>query len=282
MNRDDKDIIFSLLKTASTYVNHYTPEVFCKNPDFSSESVFTEIKVTPLQKSSPTNKQIIPEKVTNSQASEKQIPASKSILSANSGNVPLPENLSALYSKINSCNRCNLCKSRNKVVPGTGSTNPIVLVIGEAPGYEEDMQGLPFVGPAGQLLDKMLAAIQLSRNTNTYICNVVKCRPPQNRNPYPEEAEACSSFLAAQVSFLKPKMILCAGTVAAKNLLKTEMGVTKLRGNFYEYNGIPVAVTYHPSALLRDLSLKAAAWEDLKSFKSRLLQICPDYAGNTL
>ena len=102
------------------------------------------------------------------------------------------------------------------------------------------MQGLPFVGPAGQLLDKMLAAINLSRISNVYIANIVKCRPPQNRNPYPEEADACSSFLQAQIALLKPKAILCVGTVAAKNLLKTEFGVTKLRGQFFEYQNIPL------------------------------------------
>lgn len=179
--------------------------------------------------------------------------------------------------QISLCSRCPLSKTRHNTVPGTGAENPYVLVLGEGPGYEEDMQGQPFVGPAGQLLDKMLAAIKLSRSSNTFITNVVKCRPPMNRNPNPDEAEACWSFLQAQIAVLKPKAILCVGTVAAKKLLRTDLGVTRLRGHLYEYASSPVAVTYHPSALLRDNQLKRPAWEDLKQFRAKLMEICPEY-----
>ena len=123
----------------------------------------------------------------------------------------------------------------------------------------------------------MLAAIGLDRKSNCYIANIVKCRPPQNRDPYPQEQDACFSFLEAQINILKPKMILCAGSTAAKNILKSPLGVTKLRGNFYEYSNIPVCVTYHPSALLRDESLKKYAWEDLKMFREKLIKLVPNY-----
>lgn len=193
------------------------------------------------------------------------------------GSVSTADSIKNLEKQIAVCSRCVLAKTRNNTVPGTGSLKPVVLVVGEGPGFEEDRQALPFVGPAGQLLDKMLAAINLSRSSNTYIANIVKCRPPQNRDPYPEEAEACSSFLQAQIALLKPKAILCVGSVAAKNLLKTEAGVSRLRRNFYQYQNIPVAVTYHPSALLRSADLKRPAWEDLKQFRLKLLELCPNY-----
>jgi DNA polymerase len=161
-----------------------------------------------------------------------------------------------------------------------GVKNPYVMVIGEGPGAEEDAQGKPFVGKAGILLDRMLAAIQLERNTNCFIANIVKCRPPQNRDPYPDEQAACISFLDAQIHCLKPKMILCLGRISAHKLLNTEEALGKLRGNFFEYNDIPLMVTYHPSALLRNEELKRPAWEDLKLFKTKLLELAPDYAAN--
>ena len=185
--------------------------------------------------------------------------------------------LSSLYKKISECKRCALFRTRTNVVPGMGVENPLVMVIGEGPGESEDMTGLPFVGAAGQLLDKMLSAISLSRAKNCYIANVVKCRPPNNRNPLSEEADACRSFLDAQIAMLKPKAILCAGSVAAKNLLRTSFGVQKLHGQILSYNSIPVLVTYHPSALLRFPENKRTAWEDLKVFREKLLEIEPGY-----
>jgi len=151
-----------------------------------------------------------------------------------------------------------------------------VLVVGEGPGADEDAQGRPFVGKAGQLLDKMLAAISLSRGTNCYIANVVKCRPPQNREPAPDEAAACRPFLDAQISLIRPRAIIALGRTAAQNILSTSDGINKLRGRFFEYRGIPVLPTYHPSALLRDETLKRPAWEDLKRFRARLDEILAD------
>ena len=164
-------------------------------------------------------------------------------------------------------------RTRNNVVPGMGVENPDVLVIGEGPGYDEDKQGLPFVGKAGILLDKMLAAIGLDRKSNCYIANIVKCRPPQNRDPFPQEQDACFSFLEAQINILKPKMILCMGKISSNKMLNQEAPIGTLRGQFFEYNNIPLMVTYHPSALLRNEQLKRPAWDDLKMFKAKLDEI---------
>ena len=185
-----------------------------------------------------------------------------------------------LYAAVARCSACGLGATRIKPVAGEGPeelsrlTNSVdVMVIGEGPGADEDRQGRPFVGRAGQLLDKMLEAIQLSRKTNCYITNVVKCRPPQNRDPAPDERSCCTAFLEAQIRFTHPKMILVMGRIAAQHLLQTSEGIGRLRGRFFDYQGIPLMPTYHPSALLRDESLKRPAWEDLKRFRARLQEL---------
>ena len=185
-----------------------------------------------------------------------------------------------IYAAVAQCASCVLGQTRTHPVVGEGPeelsrlTNSVeVMVIGEGPGADEDRQGRPFVGRAGQLLDKMLEAIQLSRKTNCYITNVVKCRPPQNRDPAPEERNCCAAFLDAQIRLLRPKMILVMGRIAAQHLLQTSDGIGKLRGRFFDYQGIPLMPTYHPSALLRDESLKRPAWEDLKRFRARLHEL---------
>ena len=185
--------------------------------------------------------------------------------------------IESIAKKIAMCKRCPLCGQRKNVVPGEGNPSPLVLVIGEGPGEEEDESGRPFVGPAGRLLDKMLGAIALSRNKNCFISNIVKCRPPHNRDPEKQEAAACRSFLDAQIHVLKPKMILAMGRVALQNILDTSIGINKMRGKFVDFKGIPFMPTYHPSALLRDESLKRPAWEDLKAFRQKLLELAPDY-----
>ncbi len=187
------------------------------------------------------------------------------------------QQLDSIAHKIASCQRCQLCAGRTNTVPGIGVARPLVMVIGEAPGHDEDVRGEPFVGAAGQLLDKMLASIQLGRHDNCFIANIVKCRPHGNRDPLPEEAAACASFLQAQIHILQPRSILTVGRIAVQNLLNTSVGINRLRGQFYEYNGIPLLPTYHPSALLRNEDLKRPAWEDLKLFRTKLLQIDPEY-----
>ena len=182
------------------------------------------------------------------------------------------------------CKRCPLALQKTNAVPGEGAATPLVMVIGEGPGADEDRLARPFVGKAGQLLDKMLSAISLSREKNAYIANVVKCRPPGNRDPLPEEAAACIPFLEEQIEALRPKAILVVGRVAAKALLNSDEGIGRLRGRFFDYRGIPLMATYHPSALLRTESLKRPAWEDLKAFRERLRVLAPGYeqefAGN--
>ena len=181
--------------------------------------------------------------------------------------------LSDVAEKISTCKNCILGTTRIHTVPGEGVSEPYVMVIGEGPGEEEDNTGRPFVGKAGQLLDKMLASISLDRECNCYIANIVKCRPPENRNPLPDEQSACFSFLETQIHILKPKMILCMGKIAIEKITGQSISINAQHGEFFDYNGIPVMPTYHPSALLRNEELKRPAWEDLKKFKKRLDEI---------
>lgn len=191
------------------------------------------------------------------------------------GNQSEADSLPLIAENICSCAACSLGKTRTRAVPGEGVEHPLVMVIGEGPGAEEDASGRPFVGEAGRLLDKMLESIGLSRNSNVFIANVVKCRPPNNRDPLPAETAACVPFLERQIRLLKPQYILCAGRVAAQTLLKTGDSIGRLRGRFCELplgdaDPIPLIVTYHPSALLRNSEFKRPAWEDLKMLKTRL------------
>jgi DNA polymerase len=187
------------------------------------------------------------------------------------------DSLEAVAADAGACTACGLAVTRKNTVPGEGAVNPLVMVIGEGPGADEDAAGRPFVGRAGQLLDKMLGSIGLVRGKNCYIANMVKCRPPGNRNPETVEISACYPFLERQIILLKPVIILCAGNVATQNILKTSRGITAMRGQFAEFKigelTIPVLPTYHPSALLRDESMKRPAWEDLKLLKSRLVEM---------
>lgn len=184
---------------------------------------------------------------------------------------PLLVTLEEVSKQIQNCSKCRLSQTRKLSVPGDGViTGLTILVIGEGPGADEDASGKPFVGKAGQLLDKMLSAIELSRNTNCFITNIVKCRPPQNREPTPDEIATCIPYLDQQIVLLKPRLILSLGRIASQTLLQTQEGITKLRGSFYYYKGIPLMPTYHPSALLHDENLKRPTWEDLKKFKQKI------------
>jgi uracil-DNA glycosylase len=161
------------------------------------------------------------------------------------------------------CADCPLHAKRNKTVFGVGDENADWMFVGEGPGADEDAQGEPFVGQAGRLLDSMIAAIDLRRGEDVYVANVVKCRPPGNRNPAPEEALRCEPFLERQIELIKPKLIVALGRVAAVNLLGRDVSVSALRGKVLDYKGTPLIVTYHPAYLLRSLTEKAKAWEDL-------------------
>lgn len=169
----------------------------------------------------------------------------------------------ALKACVADCRACALHAKRNKTVFGVGDENADWLFVGEGPGADEDAQGEPFVGQAGKLLDNMLAAIALKRGANVYIANIVKCRPPGNRNPQPEEAQACSGYLQRQIELIRPRLIIALGKVAAVNLLGRDASIASLRGQVHAWHGIPLLVTYHPAYLLRTLNDKAKAWEDL-------------------
>lgn len=168
-----------------------------------------------------------------------------------------------LQEAVSGCRGCGLHETRTQTVFGVGDENADWMLIGEAPGAEEDRLGDPFVGQAGRLLDNMLAAIDLSRAKNVYIANVLKCRPPGNRNPQPEEVAKCTPHLVRQIELVKPKLVLAMGRFAAQTLLETEASISSLRGKVHRYRGVPLIVTYHPAYLLRTLADKAKAWEDL-------------------
>jgi len=168
-----------------------------------------------------------------------------------------------LKSAVKGCEACGLRKTCTQTVFGVGDEQADWLLVGEAPGAEEDQRGEPFVGQAGRLLDNMLAAIGLARGENVYICNVLKCRPPGNRNPEPFEVAQCSPHLLRQLELIKPKLILAMGRFAVQTLLGTESSIASLRGRLHRYQGVPLIVTYHPAYLLRSLPDKSKAWEDL-------------------
>jgi DNA polymerase len=185
------------------------------------------------------------------------------------------EELSSLASQVALCTRCRLNEGRRNTVFGSGPAGAKLMAMGEGPGHDEDLQGLPFVGKAGRLLTRMLASIGSPRE-GVYIANVVKCRPPGNRTPLPDEIAACIPYLRRQIELVRPAVILAMGNVAAQSLLKTATGITRLRGTVQDYGGTPVVPTYHPSALLRDddperqKRMKREAWEDLKRVRDLL------------
>jgi len=170
------------------------------------------------------------------------------------------------------CKKCNLYKTRTNVVFGEGNENADIMFVGEGPGYNEDIKARPFVGKAGQLLDKMIEAIKLKRE-EVYIANIVKCRPPENRNPFDDEADACIDYLRWQVKLIEPKIIVCLGAVAAKNLINSELSISRQRGQFVKKGNIYFMPTYHPSYLLRNESAKKDAWEDFKKVAAKSSEI---------
>ena len=172
------------------------------------------------------------------------------------------------------CEKCDLCCTRTHVVFGTGNPNAEVLFIGEAPGRNEDEQGLPFVGRSGQLLDQYLKAIHLDREKNVFITNIVKCRPPKNRDPMQTEQDACISFLRAQTKLIQPKIIVCLGRIAAMRLIRPDFKISREHGQFTEKGGILFTALYHPSALLRDESKRPDTFSDLKALQAKVREVC--------
>lgn len=179
------------------------------------------------------------------------------------------ETLETVRAELGDCQRCGLGASRTKLVYGVGNPNARLVLVGEAPGREEDLQGEPFVGEAGRLLDKILQAMGMRRE-DVYICNVLKCRPPNNRDPFPEEVATCEAFLVRQIAAIRPQVIIGLGRFAVHSLLKTKAPISKLRGEWQEYQNIPLMPTYHPAYLLRNPEGKRDVWEDMKQVLRRL------------
>jgi uracil-DNA glycosylase len=178
----------------------------------------------------------------------------------------------ALDIAVKGCTACGLCSSRNQTVFGVGDRAAEIMIVGEAPGAEEDARGEPFVGQAGRLLDNMLGAIERGRTERIYIANVLKCRPPGNRNPEPAEVAACSPHLLRQIALIQPKLLVAMGRFAAQTLLATDASIASMRGKVYQYQGLPLVVTYHPAYLLRNLPDKSKAWEDLLFIRRTLTE----------
>ena len=183
-----------------------------------------------------------------------------------------------LLSEIEGCQKCGLCQTRNNVVPGEGDPHARLMFIGEGPGQEEDRQGRPFVGRSGELLTRMIRAIGLERS-QVYICNVVKCRPPQNRNPQPDEAAACLNYLRSQVALVRPRVVVLLGKVACQYTLSQQVFITRDHGQWIEQKGVWFMPTFHPSALLRDPAKKRDAWEDFQKIRDKLRELDDADAG---
>ncbi len=183
------------------------------------------------------------------------------------------ENFEELKMACNSCEKCKLCNTRTNVVFGVGNENADILFVGEGPGENEDLQGEPFVGKAGQLLDKYLQVIGLSRETNVYIANIVKCRPPQNRDPQEDEQELCIEWLRAQTRLIKPKIIVCLGRIAAQKLISPDFKVTRQHGEFIQKGNILFMGTFHPAALLRNPLNKPDALSDFQALRDKIKEL---------
>lgn len=180
-----------------------------------------------------------------------------------------PAALEKLEHEVKSCRECELCQTRRNVVFGEGNPQAFLMFVGEAPGLEEDIQGRPFVGRAGKLLTKIIEAIGM-RRADVYIANCLKCRPPKNRTPYPSEIVACRNYLTQQINIIKPRVICCLGRPAAQTLLMSDLPISKVRGKFYDYQGIKIMPTFHPAYLLRNPADKRLVWEDMKKIRDEL------------
>ena len=180
--------------------------------------------------------------------------------------------LESIRAEIGDCQRCKLAPQRTNIVFGSGNPSAELVFVGEAPGYDEDQQGLPFVGRAGQLLTKIIESIDIKRE-DVYICNVLKCRPPDNRNPEPDEVASCNPFLKKQLATIRPKVVCCLGTFAAQTVLQMAAPIGKLRGKFFDMDGMRVIATFHPAYLLRSPDKKREVWEDMKQIRAELYRL---------
>lgn len=186
------------------------------------------------------------------------------------------ENWEQLKADCMQCKKCSLCETRTNLVFGVGNENAEVMFIGEGPGENEDLQGEPFVGRGGKLLDKYLEVIDLDRKKNIYIANMVKCRPPKNRDPLPQEQDCCIDWLREQTRLIRPKIIVCLGRISAQRLISKDFKVTQQHGQFIEKGGILFMGTFHPAALLRNPNQKPAALEDFVALREKIMEVCPE------
>lgn len=186
------------------------------------------------------------------------------------------DNFEKLREECLKCTKCPLCETRHNVVVGVGNPSANVMFIGEGPGENEDLQGEPFVGRGGKLLDKMLCAVDLDRNKNIYIANIVKCRPPHNRDPKPEEQEMCIDWLRNQVKLVNPKIIVCLGRISAAKIIKPDIKITKEHGQFFKKGNILMMAMFHPAAILRNPNQKPEAFEDFLRLREKIKEICPE------
>lgn len=211
---------------------------------------------------------VAPQRLTPVAANQEREPLSKLESSA-----MMSQGLDCVRQEIGNCTRCKLHRGRKNIVFGEGDPSAVLVFIGEGPGHEEDEQGRPFVGAAGQLLTDIIVKGMKLKREDVYICNIVKCRPPNNRNPEPDEIEACEPFLIKQLQTIKPKIIVALGSIAAKTLLKSSEGITALRGKWQTYQGIPLMPTFHPAYLLRNPNDKALVWKDIQLVMAEIEKI---------
>ena len=198
--------------------------------------------------------------------------ASKTIEMRATESKQIASGLDAIRAELGDCQRCKLSPLRTNIVFGSGNPKAELVFVGEAPGFDEDAQGLPFVGRAGQLLTKIIESIDIKRE-DVYICNVLKCRPPENRNPEPDEVLACNPFLKKQLASIRPKIVCCLGTFAAQTVMQTASSISKLRGRFHDIDGMRVIATFHHAYLLRSPDKKREVWEDMKQIRAELFRL---------
>jgi len=279
MNRDKSKIIEDTINYLKYYKEHNNYNIYesdIKSSDSSlsifdeTENINTDYEV--IKREEMQSSKIVSDKKNKSAAESKTILPVNESLNENK-NIVTNENwmksktLDNFAEEIKDCRKCRvLASGRKQIVFGYGNPNADVVVVGEAPGADEDEQGKPFVGRAGKLLTDILKAINFTRE-EIYICNILKCRPPDNRNPLPGEIENCEPYLFKQLEMIKPKLILAVGTFASQTLLRSKEPLGKLRGRFHKYKGIKMMVTYHPAALLRNPNWKKPTWEDVQLFR---------------
>ena len=231
---------------------------------------FRDIGVTTLELSRPKPK-------AEKEAAPAEVPPAPAVVVPARSRVELSplERLQAVRDEIGDCQRCKLAPTRTNIVFGSGNPNADLVFIGEAPGSDEDEQGLPFVGRAGQLLTKIIESIDPGnlKREDVYICNILKCRPPNNRNPEPDEVQTCSPFLRQQLAAIRPKVVCCLGKFAAQYMLKSETPISALRGTFHDMDGMRVIATFHPAYLLRSPDKKREVWEDMKQIRAELARL---------